>query len=727
MSGDDEGNRENKKISHLNFDHASTEDKSIAYDSINGDWLDEAATSSDGKYRLLFENANEAIMVIQDAKIKFFNPQVIKFSGYRESELMLRPFVDLIYPDDKKMVVMNYRHRLQGKCLPQSYTFRAIHKDGTVKWIEISAVLIAWEDKPATLNFLTDVTKRIEAEEELHKKDVLLGAVAVATNILITEWSLNRAINQVLEILGGATKVDRIAIFENRNSDEGEHFMSLRYSWSRDNEFSLKDDPDFQDAPYDPEFSRFYNVLSSGRPIKCSLLEYTKTERALIESKKVKSLIVFPIIIHGQFWGFMAFDDIHSERDWTSVEVSILMATAASIGGTIARKYTENELREAKKIAESAARAKSDFLANMSHEIRTPLNAVIGLTDLTLKTDITQEQRSYLEIIRSSGDSLLSVINKILDFTKIDREKVELESKPFELRRCVEDSLNLVRTIASEKSLDLTYEISASVPQAIMGDPVRIQQILVNLLSNAVKFTEKGFILVSVHSMKFDDTCHEIHFKVRDTGVGIPEDKIDGLFQPFTQVDASTTRKYGGTGLGLAISKRLVGLMRGKIWAESQLGIGSTFHFTLVAKAANLDDIENERVDEPEGVKLGKPGFRILLAEDNVINQMVMVKMLNKLGYQADVVANGKEVLSSLEHHNYDLILMDVQMPEMDGFETTRAIRKLRPSGNHPKIIAITAYALKEDRQRCLDAGMDDYISKPVRLQDLAEMLEKIS
>ncbi len=281
--------------------------------------------------------------------------------------------------------------------------------------------------------------------------------------------------------------------------------------------------------------------------------------------------------------------------------------------------------------------------------------------------------------------------------------------------------------IASEKSLNLTYTIDESTPQAIIGDSTRLQQILANLLSNAVKFTDKGEISVSVSSKKLDGIRHRIYFEVKDTGIGIPEDKMSRLFQPFTQVDSSTTRRYGGTGLGLAITKKLVELMGGRIWAESQLGKGSTFHFTIFADATPIKPESCKKAESRQESDNGKERnhvLRILLAEDNLVNQMVMLKMLNKLGYHADVAANGTEVLRSLELQPYDLILMDVQMPEMDGFEAARAIRKRWASADQPKIIAITAYALKGDREKCLDAGMDDYISKPVKLEDLREILE---
>ncbi len=627
-------------------------------------------------FQTVFNNSAVAILVCdQDGRVTAWNPFVQEMLGMEKIDLFNKAANEIYPPNEWERVLTTRAKDNRGVNEVETQVYK---KDGSVLDVGLSLSFIKDSEEKVigSITILRDMTKQKIAERKIRESE-----------------------NKIRIILDHSAAAITL-------TDEQERIIS----WNRYTEQMLGKN---KDDIYLQHISSLY-PQEEWKKIRAEGIRKTGS-RHHFETRALK-------------------------KDGTVIDVdlsvNVLKDSNDNIVGSVGimqditeQKRVQQMLVKAKIAAEEANNSKSLFLANMSHEVRTPMNTILGLVDLTLDTQLTPEQRDNLSTIKNAGDVLLSLLNDILDLSRVEAGKVQLENIELSVSHIIQSVCKGLEVLSRHKKLDIIRELDPNIPEFLIGDPVRIRQILVNLINNAIKFTFQGRITTAVKVLNITDGICELQFSVRDQGVGIPKDKLETIFEAFTQADASTTRRFGGTGLGLAISKRLVELMGGRIWAESEEFKGSTFIFTAKLRVAEHAKSVEETIPAPvpeAAVKDTRP-VRILLAEDNIVNQKIAAKMLEKKGWSVKGAENGKQVLEYLEQEKFDVILMDAQMPVLDGFEATRLIREAeKKTGQHIPIVALTAHAMAGDRQKCLDAGMDGYVSKPIDRQKLYEAIENV-
>lgn len=677
------------------------------------------------KYKGIFDKLDLGILEVDKGQIitKVF-PSFTKVTGYTEQDLVGLHAHVLLWDTGVSEQTIEDENKNRSKGISGLYEMKIKNKNGQPMWLIICGVPIFDIDNQfvGSMGVHFDVTERKRNEQLLEtniNQQRLLSKTAYTLQSPVIAF--DEKINNTLTALGDFCNVSRVYIFE--DSEDGSTTNNT-YEWC-----ALNVEPQIetlQNINYDEIFWVKNSLVEKGEWIVESLSQVEGYARELLEVQDIKSLLIFGLYNEEKkLIGFLGFDECRKERHWDANEVELLKTVSSLISNEYQRKKYQEGLIQARYQALEAAKAKESFLANMSHEIRTPMNAINGMCNLIAKGDLDSKQKQYLSAVKKSAENLLVIINDILDFSKIEAGKLELETIEFSLREVINQVVKIQTIKASEKSLLLYHYIDPKLPEVVWGDPYRLNQILLNLISNAIKFTLEGSISLNCKVIEIHDNLYTIAIEIRDTGIGIEEDKLESIFETFTQVDSSITRKFGGTGLGLAITQQLVHLHSGgKISVQSQKGAGTTFVIHLdYPKGTKIQLNNNKKRLEQKNMHTDLKGIKVLVAEDNEFNTLLVLSILEEWGINTKTVVNGLLAIDALKSEHFDLILMDVQMPEMGGFEASQIIRT-EMNSNIP-IIALTANALKGDDLKCLDAGMDDYVSKPFEPEDLRTKIIK--
>ena len=645
--------------------------------------MEAALRESETRFRSIFNNASAGVVVVDvNGKILQVNPAYCELLGYTAVELLQMDYIPITHPDDLQVSMQLYRDVALKKPEKFERQKRLICKDGSIRWVQLNGNWV-YDDNENPLyavGLVVDITEKKRAADELQVQKDLLDTVInnVPASIF---WK-----NLDLTYAGCNQALARQAGYDSPAAMVGKTDYDM--AWEK------------EEADFFRDCDR--KVMESGVPM------LNIEEPQLQADGKQATLLTSKVPLTN-----------------TSGEIVGLLGVFTDI---TEQKQASVELLQAKELAESCSRSKSEFLANMSHEIRTPMNGIIGMTELVLDSELDLEQRECLEMANQSAKSLLTLLNDLLDYSKVEAGKMSLEQIDFDLGLVIQSILNPVRIEAQFKGLDFKVEIDSQLKRAFQGDPLRIKQVLTNLLANALKFTEYGTVHFMAKEISRDGNKSNVQFTVSDTGIGVPEDKLETIFESFSQADGSNTRKYGGSGLGLAICKELVGLMGGEIQIESTVDKGSSFQVTLPLQGSDLITFEMP-IDRDERELQQGTSLNVLLAEDNPVNQQLAQRMLVKAGHRVTAANDGWEAIEALQQEDFDLVLMDIQMPNLDGLAATALIRAGEHEVKQPTvpIVALTAHAMKGDRERFLAAGMDAYISKPINSVELFRIISQFS
>lgn len=571
----------------------------------------------------------------------------------------------------------------------------------------------------------------------------ILRAVTQALSTLLQPGDLEASMQRALEIIGRAVDADRMYIFEihsSRSSDD--MLMSQRHEWTATGVSRELENAAMQNLSF-AEFHGMLESLQSGAAYARVRRHFDNAQHDILDPQGILSFVVMPIVLNNELWGFVGFDDCRSERVWSEADLENLRTAAAGLGGAIVRQQMERSFRRqaeelrrhqrvalslaedarlAEQAAAKASAAKSTFLAMMSHEIRTPLNGVIGFTDLLLAEGLPEHQAELAESIKTCGETLLSLISDILDISKIESGRLDLNYEPTDAAACTRSVVGSFEPLLKTRNIELSCHVAPDLPKWLHIDQSRYCQILFNLVGNAAKFTRQGGVSVDIWTEQHLDRMY-LCGKVADSGVGMSPEDLANIFEPFQQGEGARKHAIGGSGLGLAICRRLVESMGGQISVKSQLGQGSTFTFSIATRPT-VPPAAKPPQESPFGRDSNQ--MRILVVDDVPVNLKLSCRLLERLGFHADTAANGTDALAMLATTDYDVIFMDILMPEMDGYETSHRIRlQQAQKSRQPWIVALTAHALVENRHACIEAGMDDFLTKPLRLSDMQTAIER--